>query len=373
LRILIIGNLADSFVGFRGDLVRAMREAGHDVAACLGGVRAESARAVEALGVTLYPVELDRRGTSVVGDLRYYHRLRRVIRQARPDLVFAYTVKPVVFGALAASRERVPRVAAMIAGAGAARAGGTLRRRALGWTVRRLYRLALARADVVFFQNNDDLEYFVRVRLVRLSRTVRINGSGVNLDTFPASAPPTDPVCFTLVARLLRDKGVREFAEACRRLRAQGLNFDARLIGPLEPGRDGVPEAEVRAWHADGTLRYLGETWDVRAHLAEASVYVLPSYYPEGIPRTVLEAMATGRPIVTTDSTGCRETVRGDGANGVLVPPRDAAALAAAMRRFIDEPGLIAPMGLASRRYAEEHFDVREVNRTILNALRPGR
>jgi glycosyltransferase involved in cell wall biosynthesis len=196
-----------------------------------------------------------------------------------------------------------------------------------------------------------------------------INGSGVDLGAFRPAALPQGDVSFLLIARLLKDKGIREYVEAARQVRAQYPRTSFHLVGRLDQGNPaGISARELHDWQTEGVVEYLGRLDDVRPAITATSVYVLPSYR-EGTPRTVLEAMAMGRPIVTTDAPGCRETVR-HGVNGYLVPVRDADALAQAMARFVEEPGLIAAMGRESRRIAEEKYDVHKVNRVILQAMR---
>jgi glycosyltransferase involved in cell wall biosynthesis len=194
-----------------------------------------------------------------------------------------------------------------------------------------------------------------------------IPGSGVDLTHFALVAPRILPVTFLLIARLMYDKGVREYVEAARSLKSGYPDARFRLLGPLDPNPMGVPRRVVEEWQREGVIEYLPETRDVRPFLAEASVYVLPSYH-EGMPRSVLEAMAMGRPIVTTDAPGCRETVV-PGRNGYLVPVKDSAALSRAMERFMIDPSMISAMGHQSRLLAEERFDVRKVNSEILSRM----
>ncbi|MAY71895.1 MAG: hypothetical protein CME82_10640 [Halomonas sp.] len=194
-----------------------------------------------------------------------------------------------------------------------------------------------------------------------------INGSGVDLAHFSPVAPPAQPVSFLLIARLLGDKGVREFAEAAKRIRQRHPQVRFRLAGWLDDNPDSIAEHELQAWIDDGAIDYLGRLDDVRPAIAECSVYVLPSYR-EGTPRTVLEAMALGRAVVTTDAPGCRETVA-SGVNGFLVEVKNVDALCQALQRYLEAPALIAQHGEASRARAEERYDVHRVNRSILDAM----
>ena len=220
----------------------------------------------------------------------------------------------------------------------------------------------------MFFQNPDNQAFFNSHGLAgSASQQVLINGSGVNLEQFTPSPPDVDRPTFLLIARLLIDKGIREYAAAARLVKAAHPNARFLLLGPTDQSPMSLPSAEYEAWQREGVIEYLGTTDDVRPHIRAASVYVLPSYH-EGTPRSTLEAMAIGRAVITTDVSGCRETVT-QGDNGLLVPARDAEALADAMITLINQPDRVLAMGRASRRMVEERFDVYKVNRTILETL----
>ena len=245
----------------------------------------------------------------------------------------------------------------------------SLKQFAASLAARMLYRLALPSADHVLFQNPDDRGLFQSLGFTPPPDRVSVTaGSGIDLERFASSPPPGRP-SFLMLARLLRAKGVAEYAAAAKRLKVRYPNVDFRLAGPFDQGPDVISASELQRWIADG-VSYLGALTDVRSAIADAAVFVLPSYR-EGTPRSVLEALATGRAVVTTDTPGCRETVI-EGLNGFLVPPRDAAALEAAMERFILDPGLIPAMGRASLALARNKYDVNQVNAQILSVLRGG-
>lgn len=372
MRIVVIGVYAASMVTFRGDMLREMAERGHDVLAVAPEDDAEVRATLAAMGVRYQAVPMRRAGMSPLQDLRTLAWLARIIRRFRADCVLSYAAKPVIYGSLAARLMRVPHRAAMITGMGSALGGGAMdggrKRRLLATLTRELYRVALRGVHTLFFQNPDDVASFRAHGLVPgSSRTVLIGGSGVNLETFAAAPWPQGPVCFLMMGRLIRDKGVREYVEAARRVRAIAPGTSIRLLGDLDTNPTAITAEELTGWTQEGVIDYLGSTDDVRPYLAETHVYVLPSY-GEGMPRSVLEAMATGRPVIVTDVPGCRETVV-DGWNGRLVPVRDPGALAHAMLDLLARPDDLAEMGRRSRDMAEERFDVRTVNRTILTAL----
>jgi glycosyltransferase involved in cell wall biosynthesis len=369
MRIVVVGPLAASLVAFRGELLRSMVAQGHEV---LGLAPEEDPRvrdALAAMGVGFGTVPLRRTGMNPVRDAVTTVALARAFRGERAELAFVYTAKPVIYGLLAARLAGVPCRAAMITGVGSALAGGgSFGDRSLAKLVETLYRIALRFAHVVIFQNPDDEALFRRLGLVgRRHRIVLVNGSGVDLDRFAVTPHPPPPVTFLMIARLVREKGLFEYVEAARLVKHEHPDVRVQLLGPLDDKASGIGRDQVDAWAAEGIIEYLGATDDVRPYLRAAHVCVLPSYH-EGTPRSILEAMSMGRAAITTDAPGCRETVR-DGVNGFLVPVRDGAAVASAMRRFIDEPGLAERMGDAGRALAEERFDVHAVNRVIIDAL----
>ena len=366
-RVLIVGSYAPSLIAFRGPLIAAIVEQGHSVAAAAPGIDGRTAEALRDLGARPREIAISNASLNPLGLMRSVKAMRALIREERPDVILAYTIKPVIAAALAGRAERVERIASLITGAGYAFTGGRQAKRLVSRAAASLlYRLALRRSDVVIFQNPDDEQLFRDLRLVPRGRETHIvNGSGVDLAEF-APAPMPDRPAFLMIARLLKDKGIREFAEAAKRLKATHPDVPIALVGDLDPSPDSLTRAELDALTRCG-IEWKGHLADVRPAIAECSVYVLPSYR-EGTPRSVLEAMATGRAIVTTDAPGCRETVQ-DGENGILVRPRDADSLFAAMERFVDEPALAAKMGAASRKLAESKYDVRKVNATLLRHL----
>jgi len=366
-RILVLGGWPESLINFRGPLLQSMTARGHEVVAAAGGDDPSLRARLADRGVRYHPMRLERAGLNPLADLGSLVQVRRILRRERIDLVLAYTIKPVVYGLLAARSLRIRDRYALITGAGYAFGDGSVRRRVVGRVARGLYRAALDGARGVIFQNRDDRVLFQAKKLIRPRTPTRVvAGSGVDLERFPQVPPPPGPPIFLMIARLLRDKGVFEFCEAARIVRRVEPAARFQLLGPLDPSPDGIALSDLADWLDDGTVEYLGERADVTPHLAASWVYVLPSYR-EGMPRTVLEAMATGRPVVTTDVPGCRDTTI-DGENGFLVPPRDSAALARAALRVLNGADRTR-MGRRSRQLVEERFDVRHVNREILEML----
>jgi glycosyltransferase involved in cell wall biosynthesis len=367
MKIAILGHYGLSLKGLRGDLIAAMCEAGHEVLACAPERSEEISKAIERLGARYVTTDVQRNGLNPFADVRYLSCLIRLFKRERIQLSLAYSIKPVIYGSLAARFARIP-ASSIIPGLGHTFMRSGVSGRCLLSFIQVLYRVALATNHKVFFQNQDDSSFFQERRLVRARQVELVNGSGVNLTEFTELPLPFGPPVFLLVARLIRSKGILEYTRAAKYLKARHPNARFLLAGRFETGPQRIAPEELDAWVHSGAVEYVGESQDVREVLASTSVFVLPSWYREGVPRSILEAMACGRAVVTTDSVGCRETVC-DGRNGFLIPPQDHVMLIAAMERFLTNPELIPRMGAASRILAQERFDVRDVNRTILGSL----
>ena len=369
-KFLLVAGYAESLLGFRGPLIAALQAQGLEVHVAAPDVPPGCAlrTRLEAQGLVVHAYPLQRTGTNPLADARALLALWRLMRRVRPDHMLAYTIKPVIYGTLAAWLAGVPHRFALITGLGYAFVDQG-RQRGLRALVQRLYRTALARAGLVFFQNPDDEALFrQRGLLAPGARSCVVNGSGVDVAQFAVAPLPPGPPCFLLIARLLGDKGVREYAQAARQVRALYPGVRCQVVGWIDTNPDAIAQHELDAWVAEGTLEFLGRLPDVRSAIAGSSVFVLPSYYREGTPRTVLEAMAMGRAVITTDAPGCRETVI-DGDNGFLVPVRDPQALVVAMLKLVRQPELIANMGARSRQMAEERYDVHKVNAAMLRGM----
>jgi glycosyltransferase involved in cell wall biosynthesis len=365
MRIVIGASLAASLINFRGELIRELLADGAEVHVTAPDFESDSdsSQTLSEWGVTVHQVAMSRTGMNPWRDMLSLAAYRRLFRKLRPDAYLGYTAKPVIYGVLAAWLVGVPRRVAMITGLGYGFQGDS-RRAFLRAVVSNLYRAALRRATNVIFQNPDDLRTFQSLALLSPhSKTSVVNGSGVDLAKFKPHPLPEGPLIFLMIARLLGDKGVREYVSAARLIAQEHSGVRFLLVGPRDPGPDAIPAAELAQWVSEGIVDYLGEQRDVRPFLAACSVYVLPSYR-EGTPRSVLEAMATGRPVITTDAPGCRQTVE-DGVNGFLVEPKSVVAVAEAMRRFIVQPALTARMVDASLAKVRDEFDVRRVNQVI--------
>nr|MBF0684008.1 glycosyltransferase family 4 protein [Pseudomonas sp.] len=369
MKFLLIAGFAESVLVFRGPLIRALMSSGCTVHVAAPGLVPGSAlhRTLLDMGVVAHDIRLRRSGINPFEDVGTFLHLRRLMKTVRPDVALGYTIKPVIYGAFAARLAGVPRFYALITGLGHAfmneRKDGLLRRLVQG-----LYAAALKHAKMVFFQNPDDEALFRAIPILHQKTPSKvINGSGVDIDMYQLASIPAGAPSFLLIARLLGDKGIREYVAAARLVRLQHPHIRFSLVGWIDENPSAVSRHELDEWIREGTIDYLGRLSDVRPAIADSSVYVLPSYR-EGTPRTVLEAMAMGRPVITTDAPGCRETVQ-HGVNGFLVPVKAVDELAAAMLEFIENPELVQSMGRASRRLVQEKYDVNKVNEVMLRSM----
>jgi len=367
---LLVASFSASLIKFRGALIEALAASGYRVHVAVPDLdqRSEVAKSLRNLGVQIHDIPLQRTGMNPVKDLIVLFALRKLMCEIKADYVLGYTIKPVIYGSLAAFMARVGNRFALITGLGYAFTGeATGVRKVLRTLIQHLYRFSLSRNRLVFFQNPDDEALFRELSLLKAAvPSCIVNGSGVDVSEYTVTPLP-ETLSFLLIARLLGDKGVREYAQAAALVKEHYPEVSFRLVGWVDDNPDAIDQAELDAWIAAGIIEFLGKLPDVRPAITDSSVYVLPSYR-EGTPRTVLEAMAMGRPVITTDAPGCRETVV-DGDNGFLVPVKDIQALADAMIKMIDSPGLVAKMGERSRQIAETKYDVHRVNAAMLEGM----
>lgn len=353
MKIMIVINTAWNLVNFRAGLIRALVAQGHEVVAV--APYDDYAPRLAELGCRFVALPMDNKGTHPGRDLLLFLRFLKLLRRERPDVYLGYTIKPNVYGSSAAHLLGIP-VVNNIAGLGTA----FIRDSWLTRLVRRLYKTALSRSYHVFFQNDEDKLLFIEQGLVAGEKASRLPGSGINLDTFchePMSLSVNRPFRFLLVARLLWDKGVGEYIEAARLVHLKYPSAKFQLLGFLDvQNHTAISSAQMNEWVNEGVVEYLGVADDVKPYLTAADCVVLPSYR-EGVPRSLLEAAAMGRPIVTTDAVGCRDAVE-DGMNGLLCRVADASDLADKLLQMMEMSGPDrARMGQAGRRKMELEFD----------------
>lgn len=365
--VVIIGALPESLVNFRGELIRSLVLGGHQVTAMAAPADRKSVAAIEALGATFRSFPIKRSGLNPLSELRTLYALRAIFQELKPDIVLAYTIKPVIWSGLALIGLRDISYFALITGLGISLEGQTLPRKMLRAITSRLYRLSFRRAIRVIFQNRDNLEFAISNKLALPQKCLVVDGSGVDTTWFELTELPSGPPVFLLIARLLADKGLREYAAAAQVVKSQYPEVRFQLLGPSDPSPNAISVDEVHSWNNEGRIDYLGSTDDVRPYIADCHVYVLPSYH-EGMPRSVLEAMAMGRPILTTDTSGCRETVV-SGENGQLIPTANAKELANKLIWFLENRSRWHEMGIASRNMAETRFNVHKINGELIKIL----
>lgn len=350
MRIAIVINTAWNIHNFRMGLIRSFLEAKHEIHAIAppDGYEQHLVRA----GCHYHPVRLDNKGTSPAKDIQYVWQLYGLYKKLRPDVVLHFTIKPNLYGTLAAKLAGIPAIN-NVSGLGTV----FLRENTASKVARVLYRFAFRFPDKVFFQNGDDLAYFIKQRLVGAAITELLPGSGVDLERFrPAPFCRNPRFTFLLAARLIEDKGIREYAEAADTLRRQGIDARFLLAGFKDASDFGIDDESLRRWTENGLIEYQGATDDICGLMRQADCVVLPSYR-EGTPRSLLEAAAMGKPLVATRVPGCVEVVD-DETNGLLCQARNAADLARQMRRMLDlDDARLEHMGNASRRKVEEKFD----------------
>lgn len=324
----------------------------------------EHGELIRAAGIQLIPVNFDRRGKTPWREASFVARLAGIYRTTRPDIVHHVGLKPVLYGSVAAMIAGVPSVVNALAGLGYVFSSRQLTARLLRPGVRLAFRLLLSRTNTrIIVQNPDDLETLAGACGISRSRLRLIRGSGVNLDLFRHLPEPDTTFVALFASRMLWDKGVADFVEAARIFKGQGVNARFVLAGQGDPGNPtSVPEDRLRAWQEEGVVEWWGQRDDMPTVFAQSHVVCLPTSYGEGVPKVLIEAAASGRPIVASDVPGCREIVHPE-ENGILVPPRNPVALAQALRRLHDDPRLRQRMGETGRRLAVGEFSVERVNR----------
>lgn len=364
-KIVISVNTTWNLYNFRSNLIKALIQHGYQVVAL--APRDEYVRQLAEIGCECIHIPMDSNGTHPGRDLRLLMSYLRILQAERPLAYLGYTIKPNVYGSLAAQMLAIP-VINNIAGLGTTFINNSI----LTYLVRMLYRASLRRSRLIFFQNSDDQALFVQAGLVQQERTVRLPGSGLDLVHFQpglCEARQDRKFIFLLVSRMLKDKGIEEYVAAARYVQRMVGGVEFQLLGSIDTAnKNSIPIDQLRQWEQDGVIKYLGKTDDVRPRLAEADCVVLPSYR-EGVPRSLLEAAAMGRPIIASDAVGCRDVVD-DKVNGLLCRVRDAGDLAEKMMDMLNfSPARRLEMGQAGRRKVELQFDEDVVIQKYLQAI----
>ena len=357
--LLFVVNIPRFFVSHRLPLALAAREAGFHVAVATSADDDESIASIKAAGLPFHPLPFQQHGTNPLRELRTLLALRRLYARLQPDLLHHVSIKPALYGGIAA-RMGGRRAVHAISGLGYVFTGEGAKARLLAGLLTRTFKLALGgQNSLVIFQNPDDQRLFIQRGLVDARRTRLIRGSGVDESVFaPADEPPTALPIVLFAGRLLRQKGIDDFVELARRLQGRAV---FRVVGYEEPtSPQNVPAAQLQAWQDEGIIEWLGKRDDMPAIYAQSRIVCLPSTYGEGVPRVLIEAAACARACVTTDAPGCREIVH-DAVNGRLAPPGDINALTDAVSGLLDDPETCQRMGMAGRKIALDGFTLRRV------------
>lgn len=363
-KVVIISPKNRTIYNFRGDLIKEIIKLGYEVV--VTGPNQDNIGKIEELGVRFVEIPMEKNGVNPIHDVKYIWRLYRLLRMESPVATLGYTIKPVVYGSIAAKCAGVRNITSMVTGAGYLFTAQSKKAKFLKLIAKVLYKVGLSCADCVIFQNADDKKEFIENNLVKPDKCKLVNGSGVNMEYFSKQDLPPRTTFFML-SRALYSKGVKEYLDACRIVHGKYPEIRLMFLGAVESMPDALSWDLVQSYVADGSVEYFPETSDVREYMRECSIFVLPSYR-EGTPRTVLEAMSMGRGIITTDVPGCRETVK-DGINGFLVPPYSARAVADKMFYIIEHPEYIPYFAEESWNYCMEKFEIRKVNDSMLRIM----
>lgn len=377
-KFLIFSNYLPSVLNLRGSLLETISKLGYQIYILAPNPNMHPAEynQLVSLDYNIYPIPLERTGTNPIEDIQTIYAAFKAINKIKPDAILSYTIKPVIYGTLAAYWAKTPKRFALLAGLGYTFQNNDNqvgRKSILKKVAHKLYKQSLSKSTKVFFQNPDDLKLLQDMKILKSCiPTIVVNGSGVDTNQYDTTPFPIDTSgnikpSFLLIARLLKDKGIREYIEAAKMVQQKYPSAEFHLVGWIDENPEAISQTELEEWVDSGVINYWGKLTDVKPAIATCSVYVLPSYR-EGTPRSVLEAMSMGRPIITTNAPGCKETVI-EGKNGFLVPVKDIDELASAMLKFIQKPTLYQSMGKASRQLAEQKYDVHKVNEHMISEM----
>uniref|UniRef100_A0A7V1EIM6 Glycosyltransferase family 1 protein n=1 Tax=candidate division WOR-3 bacterium TaxID=2052148 RepID=A0A7V1EIM6_UNCW3 len=364
-RIILSANTTWYLYNFRLPLIKELLKRGYKV--YILSPEDKYVGLLEKMNISHIDIKINRSGINPLEDILLLAKFVQIYKKYKPDIVQHFTVKPVIYGTIAARITNIRYIYNMITGLGYVFTAVSFKKRFVQFITRLMYKKVLKYSTHIFFQNKEDCNYFFKHKLVQLEKTSIVPGTGVDLEKFsPVVKNNRKEITFIFSGRLLWDKGVGDFVEAARRLKQKYKNIHFWVAGPVDlQNPRGIPPEQLNQWSREGIIKYLGMTDNIKQYLHNADVIVLPSYYREGIPLSLLEGAACGLPIITTDSYGCREVVI-EGKNGYLVPIKNVDALVNAMGNFIENPELINEMGRASRKIAEEKFDSKKIVHMIL-------
>lgn len=371
--IVIIGTTAAGILGFRKELIKSLVSKDYKVYTFAIDYTEEQKEQVIQLGAFPETYQLNRTGLNPFADILATFKLAKKIKQIKPDLVFSYFSKPVIFGTLAAKLAGVKQKFGMLEGLGYTFTkqpeGFSKKAKVLQSVQVSLYKFSFRFLDKIIFLNPDDPRDLLVENNIKVKEVVVLGGIGLDLKQYPYVKPNHKTVSFIFIGRLLKEKGINNFIDAAKLVKNIYPDVVFTVLGGLDEGvPGGLKKNDIEVLVSSGIIDYHGQVTNVAERITQASVFVLPSYYREGVPRSTQEAMAIGRPVITTDVPGCRETVV-DGVNGFLIQPWSPQVLAEKMIYFIEQPEQIEAMGLESYRMAQENFDAEKVNKKLINLL----
>ena len=372
MKIFIIGNLASTMINFRKEFIKMLVSNGNEVYCLVSDYDKKSREKISSFGAIPLDYTLNAKGLNPFKDVIATFNLIRLFRQYRPDVVFSFFVKPVIFATIASKIATAPRIVGMIEGLGGAftihKNGQTKKAKVIKTIQIFLYKISLPLLDELIFLNNDDKKELIDAYNINVKSVNILGGIGVDLEKFSYSKATSDPISFIFIGRLLTEKGIFEYLDAAKMVKDKYKDVNFYILGGFEENNPfGLKQEELRPYLNDDIVIFPGYVNNIKEWIANSSVFVLPSYR-EGVPRSSQEAMAIGRAVITTDTVGCRETVK-DGVNGFLVPPYNCDVLAQKMMYFIKNPEMVIQMGIESRKIAEEKFDINKQNKKLINIV----
>lgn len=367
MKIVVLSSHTESLFWFRLDMMIEFVKANHKVIAVGPGNSDKWFPKFNELGIDYKQIQVSRNGLNPLQDFKTFIELKNLFGELNPDKIFVYQAKTIVYGCLAAKINGITEIYPLVAGLGSIFRGKGIKNKIVKEIMKFQYKLSFKQSQTVIFQNSDDLNEFVSLKLVDKDKTIIINGSGVNMNKFTPEPLPSKPA-FLYIGRLIKDKGIGEYLEACKAIKKKYKHVRCLLVGPFDSNPSALSPKELQPYIDDRIVEYLGEQSDVRPFISMCSTFVLPSYH-EGTPKTVLESMAMARAIITTDAPGCRETVI-EGKNGFLVPVEDVNTLIERMEYLILNPEINQQMGGHSLDIARSKYDVKIINKAILDIMK---
>lgn len=370
-RILLTCSYAPSLTHFRGDFIKDLLLSDFEVFCAAPDFDEKTKNELTKLGATSLEFPLARTGMNPLNDRKSMLSLKKIIKDHKIDIVFPYTIKPVLYSSIAAKKTNIAAFS-LITGLGYTFSATSFKSKMLQKVTENLYKASIRKNKVVIFQNADDHQLFIKRGIISSKQKYDIvDGSGVNLSkyNFRVNENTSDKIIFVFVARLIREKGTHLFIEAAKKLKKEFPKAEFHVIGNAQDSPSAIKLDTLNEYHNKGIIVYHGRQNNVPEFLSKSDVFVLPTYYREGIPRSILEALSVGLPIITTDTPGCKETVINN-ENGLLIKPNDESELFSAMKHFLKNPREIKEMGLKSREMAEKKFDVKIINKKLIEIIK---